>query len=115
MMRLIVFFSTPYSFAPALLPVLAYEGEAYWPRVGGNLGSVAIVIIGVVVLWVRAWTHQPTFSLVSTIFWATTIGILIVFPLDVLLEAPSEKQHYYGSVLASGDGRHRFITCIIPA
>ncbi|MCL5015149.1 MAG: helix-turn-helix transcriptional regulator [Firmicutes bacterium] len=81
---LFLIFSTPHSSAPALLPVLAYEAELYWPRRGALLGGWMAGIIFLLVWWIRLWAHQPTFSPTTLLFWITVLSVLIIFPLYVV-------------------------------
>ncbi len=81
---LFLVFSTPHSSAPALLPILAYEAELYWPKRGASLGGWTAGVIFLLVWWVRLWAHQPAFSLVTVLFWITVLSVLIMLPLYVV-------------------------------
>ena len=76
---LLVKFSQPTTAAPGLLPVLAYEAEAYWSRIGGILGSLATAFLLILVWWLRLWSHRSTFSTLSLVFWLGTIFLLTIF------------------------------------
>lgn len=78
---LLVKFSQPTTAAPALLPALAYEAEAYWPRIGGVLGSLATVFLLILTWWLRLWSHRSTFSGMTLGFWLATLCLLTVFPI----------------------------------
>lgn len=67
--------------APALLPLLAYEGYAYWFLGGGliGLGSGVFVLAGD--QWVQrvVWHHGN----VHTIFWVVALGLLSTMPMVI--------------------------------
>ncbi|PSR20688.1 MAG: hypothetical protein C7B47_17820 [Sulfobacillus thermosulfidooxidans] len=91
---LLVNFSHPGSSAPALLPVLAYEAEVYWPSRGLVMGSLSAGLLLISTWWLRLWAHLPTFSGITLVFWLGTLGLLIAFPLiiGVLPSVPSPDQ-----------------------
>ncbi len=65
---LLVKFSQPTTAAPGLLPVLAYEAEAYWSRIGGILGSLATAFLLILVWWLRPLVaSQYIFDLIPRI------------------------------------------------
>ena len=77
---LLITFSQPTTSAPALLPVLVYEADAYWARIGHILGSLAIVFVLLLTWWVRLWSHRNTFSAMTLGFWLGTFCLLTIFP-----------------------------------
>ena len=77
---LLITFSQPTTSAPALLPVLVYEADAYWARIGHILGSLAIVFVLLLAWWVRLWSHRNTFSAMTLGFWLGTFCLLSIFP-----------------------------------
>lgn len=98
---LLIKFSQPTTAAPALLPVLAYEAEAYWSRIGSFLGSLATAFLLTLTWWLRLWSHRSTFSELSLLFWFGTLFLLTTFPTivkhlsaappDLVASSPSSK------------------------
>ncbi len=89
---LLIKFSRPTTAPPALLPVLAYEAEAYWFHIGSFLGSLGIALLLTLTWWLRLWSHRSTFSELSLLFWLETLFLLTTFPAMVkhLASAPPD-------------------------
>ena len=102
---LLIKFSQPTTAAPALLPVLAYEVEAYWSRIGSFLGSLATVFLLTLTWWLRLWSHRSTFSELSLLFWLGTLFLLTTFPAMVkhLSSAPPDLVSSSPSSMAETD------------
>ncbi|NMP24328.1 helix-turn-helix transcriptional regulator [Sulfobacillus harzensis] len=81
---MLIVFGRPNSAAPALLPALAYEEEAYWPGLGGMLGGIVADLVIILAWWVRKWALRPALSDSALLFWIGALTVLIAFPLGIL-------------------------------
>nr|WP_172684518.1 LuxR C-terminal-related transcriptional regulator [Sulfobacillus thermotolerans] len=94
---LLVAFARPNTGAPALLPVLAYEAELYWPRRGGMMGGLSAVGLLVSAGWLRTWAHRPFLSVSALCFWIGVLGVLIILP-QLVTRATREDDAPHGKL-----------------
>lgn len=78
---LIQFSATSKTDAPALLPVLSFEGLMYWGVLGGLLGLSAAEL-----LMLNVWVYQKTvmhvsFSLRELSFWMMIVALIACLPI----------------------------------
>ncbi len=69
--------------APALLPVLAYEGWALWNVAGAVFGIVAEWGILLAAWWLQVWSHRVPFSGETVVFWLGVMTVLSLLPVFV--------------------------------
>lgn len=71
--------------SPVLLPLLAFEGWAYWNWVGGLFGTVATELLLLGTWFYQKAAGHAAFSPGLLIFWALVLLIMGLFPVSISL------------------------------
>lgn len=103
---LLVIFTRPETAAPALLPILAYEAELYWPHRGAVMGGLSVVALLVSAGWLRDWAHRPFLSTTAMIFWIGVLSILIALPQLVQQVTREEATPNTAPIPSVGQGKN---------
>ncbi len=80
---LIQFSPTWQTGAPALLPVIAFEGWAYWGPMGALAGWLVSLVMLIGTRFYQVVTHGQSFPLELMGFWAVTISMIIALPVVI--------------------------------
>lgn len=77
--------------SPVLLPLLAFEGWAYWNWVGGLFGTVATELLLLSTWFYQKAVGHAAFSPGLLVFWALVLLILGLMPVSIGLFAHSDS------------------------
>lgn len=80
---LIQFSPTWQTGAPALLPVIAFEGWGYWGPMGALSGWLVSLVMLIGARFYQVVTHGQSFPLALMAFWTVTISLIIALPVVV--------------------------------